>query len=179
MSYTTVPNVAGMFPTFVRGTAQQKPADTLIQQYVDDVAGEIDAVLNRRFGETIRAAYGGNFAAFQSALSLDALNVLEKINRYGAAQQLGESLAAFGVAAAQSLAQGFAAEFERVMGELNATGERGEPLPGGVYDHLFDAAAATPSPRPGFQGISGGDQPRNQTPEDVGMSNFFGKFNER
>ena len=48
MGYTTIANVAGMFPTFARGTAQQKPADTLIQTYIDDVAAEINAVLVRR-----------------------------------------------------------------------------------------------------------------------------------
>lgn len=179
MSYTTVANVAGMFPTFVRGTAQQKPADTLIQQYIDDVAGEVDAILIRRFGEAIRGSYANNFAAFQSSLSVDALNLLERINRYGAAQQLGESLAALGVAVAQNLSQGLKTEYERLTNELKATSERGQPLSGGTYDHLFDSAAATPSPRPGFQGIPGGDQPQGQTPRDVGMSNFFGKFEER
>ena len=48
MGYTTIANVAGMFPTFVRGTAQQKPADALIQTYIDDAAAEINAVLVRR-----------------------------------------------------------------------------------------------------------------------------------
>ena len=34
MSYTDVGKVAGMFPTFARGGANQKPSDALIQQYL-------------------------------------------------------------------------------------------------------------------------------------------------
>ncbi len=176
MSYTTVQNVAGMFPAFVRGTPQQKPADTLIQQYIDDVAGDIDAVLQRRFGEVIRNSYSGSLAAFQTSFSVDALNVLERINRYGAGAQLGSTLATLGVASAERLAQDFRSEYDRGLTELSATNDQGESVAGGIYDHLFDSQAATPSPRPGLQGIAGGDQPKGQTPEDQGMSNFFGKF---
>lgn len=176
MSYTTITNVAGMFPTFARGTAQQKPADTLIHVYIDDAAGDIDAILQRRYGEIVSESYGSSFSAFQSALSVDALNVLEKINRYGAAAQLGETLATFGVAAAEHLAQDFKDEYTRLLAELNATNSKSETAPGGLYDHLFDPRSATPSPRPAFEGIAGGDQPKGQTPGEAGMSNFFGKF---
>src|SRR5256885_9938043 len=51
--YTTVPIVARMFPSFARGTPQQKPTDVLIQTYIDEIAGEITGVLLRRFGEAI------------------------------------------------------------------------------------------------------------------------------
>src|SRR5487761_24993 len=176
MSYTTIANVAGMFPTFVRGTAQQKPADTLIQVYIDDVAGDIDAILQRRYGEILNESYGSSFSAFLSALSADALNVLEKINRYGAAVQLGETLATFGITAAERLAQDFKDDYTRLLAELNATNGKGEAVPGGLYDHLFDPRSATPSPRPAFEGIAGGDQPKDKTPGEGGMSNFFGKF---
>lgn len=179
MSYTTIANVAGMFPTFVRGIPQQRPSDNLIQQYIDDTAGEMNAVLSRRFGEVIRGAYGGSLAAFQAAFSTDALNLLERINRYGAGAQLGETLATLGVATAERLASDFQSEFNRLLSELSAVNEKGEPLAGGLYDHLFDSQSATPSPRPGLQGIPGGDQPKDQTPSDSGMSNFFGKFDER
>ena len=172
MGYTNIANVAGSFPTFVRGTAQQKPADAMIQVYIDDTAGDVNAILQRRFGEVIRESYAGSFAAFQAALSADALNVLEKINRYGAAAQLGETLASFGVAAADRLAQEFTNEYNRLLSELNAEPAAG----GGIYDHLFDPQSATPSSRPGLQGIAGGDQSRSQLPGDAGMSNFFGKF---
>ena len=95
-----------MFPTFRRGIPQQNPPDTLIQTYIDDVAGEINAVLDRRFGEAIQAApYNGSLSAWIVALSTDARNVLERINRYGAATQLGQTLASFGVAAVRELAQ--------------------------------------------------------------------------
>ena len=84
MSYTTVSQVAGMFPTFKRGTPQQSPTDALIQTYIDDSAGEIDAVLDRRFGEAIESApYNESLAAWIAALSPDAQNVLERINRMG------------------------------------------------------------------------------------------------
>ncbi len=176
MSYTTITNVAGMFPAFVRGTPQQKPADLLIQTYIDDAAGDLDAILRRRFGEIINESYAGSFTGFQAVFSTDALNVLERINRYGAAAQLGQTLATYGVAAAERLAQDFKDEYNRLIAELNATTDKGDPAPGGLYDHLFDPQSATPSPRPALEGIAGGDQPKGQTPGDVGMSNFFGKF---
>ncbi|MGH9377163.1 MAG: hypothetical protein ACRD1I_00055 [Terriglobia bacterium] len=177
MSYTTVTNVAGMFPAFQRGTPQQKPADALIQQYIDDVAGDTDAILQRRYGEMINQQYGGSFTAFQAAFSSDAQNVLEKINRYGAAAQLGQTLATFGAASAERLANDFQSAFLNLMSELRATDEKGSS--GGIYDHLFDPQSATPSPRPGLRGVAGGDRPRDQTPRDTDMSNFFGKFDRR
>ncbi|HEX5481944.1 MAG TPA: hypothetical protein VFZ08_04890 [Terriglobia bacterium] len=179
MSYTTVSNVAGMFPAFVRGIPQQRPSDVLIQQYIDDVAGEINAVLSRRFTEVIRGQYQGNLAAYQSALSRDGLNLLERMNRCGAGAQLGKTLATLGVGAAERLANDFRSEYNRLLSALSATNEQGEPLTGGLYDHLFDSQSATPSPRPGLVGIAGGDQPKGQTPSDSGSSNFFGKFDKR
>lgn len=178
MSYTTVNNVAGMFPAFTRGAPQQKPADALIQQYIDDVAGDIDATLQSRYGEIIEQRYGSSFAAFQASFSADTLNVLEKINRYGGAAQLGQTLATFGVASAERMANDFRAAFADLMEELRAAAAKGMSG-GGLYDHLFDPQAATPSPRPGLQGVAGGDQPRDQAPRDTGMSNFFGKFDQR
>ncbi|HEV2178569.1 MAG TPA: hypothetical protein VGW33_15390 [Terriglobia bacterium] len=177
MSYTTIDQVAGMFPAFKRGTAQQTPPDTLIQQYIDDVAGDINAVLNRRFGEAI----GGysSFAAFTNALSSDALNVLEKINRYGAAAQLGQTLSSFGVSAARNLAQDFHAQYDELIGQLNARDKDGKPMPAGMYDHLFDSEARTESPRPALEGVAGGDQPEDQAPADTGSSQVFGKFDRR
>ncbi len=242
MGYTTVPNVAGMFPTFVRGTAQQKPADTLIQRYIDDVAGEIDATLSRRFGEMI-LGYGAtapaNFQAFLAALpaasvlwqastayalgalvldvngnveqvttagtsgasvpnwnavpggsttdgtvvwqnvSSDGSRVLEKINRYGAAVQLGETLATFGIASAASMAKSLKDDYLAMLNDLDARDSRGTPLPSGRYDHLFDSLARTETPRPGLKSIAGGDQPASQTPGDTGSSQVFGKFDRR
>ncbi len=177
MAYTTVGNVAGMFPTWVRGTAQQKPADSLVQQFIDDVAGEIDAVLNRRFA-TVIASYA-SFSAYLSALALDATNILEKINRYGAAAQLGETLGTFGVASARELGKNFRDEYLEMLNQLNARDTRGQPLASGRYDKQFDSVARTETPRPAFQAVPGGDQDPNQVPADAGLSNVFGKFDKR
>ena len=69
MSYTDVGKVAGMFPTFARGGANQKPSDSLIQQYLDDVTAEINAVLDRRFAESIAAPpSSGSVSAWLVAL---------------------------------------------------------------------------------------------------------------
>jgi len=180
MSYTTVTSVAGMYPNFVRGTSQQKPADSLVQQYIDDVAAELDAILDRRFWEAISAPpYAGSLSAWLAALGTDANNILEKINRYGAAVQLGETLATFGVAGARDLAKSMGDAYERMKAELDARDDRGRPLASGSYDHLFDPLARTETPRPGLEAIAGGDQPADQTPADLGMSNVFGKFDKR
>ena len=242
MGYTTVQNVAGMFPFFVRGTAQQKPSDLLIQRYIDDVAGEIDAVLGRRFNELVQG-YGpsapANFQAFLTALpatgvpwqastayalgtlaldsnggvqqvtypgtsgssapnwstthgattidasvywqnvSGDANRILEKINRYGAAAQLGQTLATFGLASARSMAQCFASDYEALIDDLDARDSKGSPLPSGRYDHMFDAQSRTETPRPGLKSVAGGDQPDKQSPVDAGSSQVFGKFDPR
>jgi len=180
MSYTTVSNVAGMFPTFKRGTPQQNPPDTLIQTYIDDVAGDVDAVLERRFSESIGALpYNGSFVAWTAALSTDAQNVLERINRYGAAAQLGQTLASFGVATAREIAQDCDARYGELLSALNARDKSGHPTGGGLYDYLFDSMAQTETPRAAFEGVAGGDQPRGQTPADAGSSQVFGKFDPR
>jgi hypothetical protein len=176
MSYTTVTNVAGLFPTFQRGASTQKPSDSLIQTFVDDVAGDIDAILQKRFGEVINSSYAGSFPAFQAALSTDALNILERINRYGVAAQLSTTLATMGVAAAERLGKDFTAQYELLISRLRAVDEDGRPLPSGEYDLLFDPEAAITSPRPGLQGIAGGDMPRGETARDQGLSDYFGKF---
>ena len=240
MSYTTISNVAGMFPTWVRGTPQQKPSDTFVQQYIDDVAGEIDAVLNRRFATAIAASpalgvfatwlatfpvasalWKGNTAYALNALVLDssgnpeqattagssgasqptwptvvgattpdgtvtwtnqsndASRILEKINRYGAAAQLGEALATFGVASARELGKSFRDEYLEMLNQLDARDAHGHPLASGRYDKQFDTVARTETPRPAFQAVAGGDQDPNQTPSDAGLSNVFGKFDKR
>ena len=180
MSYTTVANVAGMFPTFARGTVQQKPSDALIQQYVDDVASEMNAIIDRRFAEAIAGppAYD-DVADFVASIGIDGQNICEKINRFGAAAQLGETLATFGVAGARDLAKAMQMVYQQMISDLDARDDRGKPMAAGAYDHLFDAQARTETPRPGFQGVAGGDQPPDQTAEDIGLSNLFGKFDKR
>jgi len=177
MSYTTVTNVAGMFPTFVRGIAQQKPADSLIQQYIDDVAAELDAVILRRFSEAMAGPPAFSTpAAFVAVLGADATNIMEKINRYGAAVQLGETLATFGIAGARDMAKSFDTVYAEMFNDLDARDRNGKPMASGAYDHLFDTIARTETPRPGLQAVAGGDQPVGQTAQDLGMSNVFSKF---
>lgn len=180
MSYTTVDKVSAMFPAFVRGGATQKPADSYIQIFIDDVAGELDAVLQRRFGETIAdPANGGTFSAWVAQLAADPLAILEKINRYGAATQLGQTLASFGVAGTRDLAKTYGEQYEQMKDDLDARKSDGEPLPSGPYDHLFDPFARTETPRAALRGIAGGDMPAGQTPTEQGLSNVFGKFDKR
>jgi hypothetical protein len=169
-----------MFPTFVRGTVQQKPSDALIQQYIDDVASEMNAIIDRRFAEAIAGppAYD-DVADFVASLGIDGQNMCEKINRYGAAVQLGETLATFGVAGARDLAKSMGATYLEMLDDLDARDAHGKPLPAGPYDHLFDTQARTETPRPGLEGVAGGDQPDDQAPIDVGLSNLFGKFDKK
>ncbi len=177
MSYATIVNTAGMFPTFVRGGANQKPPDTLIQQFIDDVAGEIDAVLQRRFNQII--SQSASFLAWIAALPLDATNILEKITRYGAAAQLGDTLATFGVTAAREQGKAFRDLYFEMLNELDARNSKGDPMASGRYDHLFDSLARTETPRPAMQAVAGGDQPSDQTTAIEGVSNVFGKFDPK
>jgi len=180
MSYTTVGNVAGMFPTFKRGIPQQNPPDALIQQYIDDVASEINAIIDRRFAEAIIGPPSyDDVGDFVASLGIDGQNICEKINRYGAAAQLGETLATFGVAGARDMGKSFESIYLEMLDNLDARDSHGKPLNSGPYDHLFDPQARTETPRPGLQGIAGGDQPEDQTPMDIGLSNVFGKFDKK
>jgi hypothetical protein len=155
MSYTTVTNVAGMFPTFTRN-GPKGPSDTLIQAFIDDVAAEIDAVLQRRFQEAY-ASLG--FYAWQEALGTDQLNLLEKINRYGACAQLAEVFETAGIGSAARVAKSFDDTFREAFNKLNARDQNGKPLPqGGDYDYLFDSQAKVETPRPQLGGVAGADQ---------------------
>jgi hypothetical protein len=176
VSYTTIQNVAGMFPTWTRGNTQQKPSDSLVQSFIDDCCGDLDAILNKRFGEVIQSSYAGSFSAFQAAFSTDALNILERINRYGAAAQLAKTLATMGVTAAANSAKDFDSQYSKLVSDLRAVDENGRPTASGLYDYLFDPEARIESPRPGLQGIAGGDMPRGETARDQGLSDYFSKF---
>ena len=172
-----------MFPAFIRGTATQKPADSYIQIFIDDVAGELDAILTRRFGDLIASTEGGvgpsPLQAWIATLAEDATNVLEKLNRYGAAVQLGQTLASFGVAGTRDLAKSYAAEWERMRRDLDARDDHGRPLLSGPYDKLFNPLARTETAEPALEGIAGGDMPASVSAEQEGLSNFFGKFDKR
>ncbi len=175
MSYTTITQVAGMFPTFTRNGAKG-PSDTLIQNYIDDVAGEIDAILQRRFQEAYSSL---GFTAWQGTFSTAQLNLLEKINRYGACAQLAEVFETSGIAAAARVAKSFEDDFRELCQKLNARDADGKPqAQGGDYDYLFDPLAKVETPRPQVGGIAGGDQyPSETSSED--STNVFKKWDRR
>jgi len=176
--YTSVVLVSQMFPTFKRGIPSQNPADSLITQIIGYIGWKINAVRQRRFGEAISDA--GGFAAWQASLSTDALNLLEIINRQGAAAQLGSVFESLGNAAAARVAKDHQDRFREDFLELNGWDQNEKPKPqGGAYDHLFDELARTETPRPILQGVAGGDQPDDIAPGDLGQSNVFGKFDKR
>jgi hypothetical protein len=175
MSYTTITQVAGMFPTFTRN-GPKGPSDALIQNFIDDVAGEIDAILQRRFQEAFSNL---GFTSWQGAFSPDQLNLLEKINRYGACAQLAEVFESGGIAAAARVAKSFEDTFQELGNKLNARDAEGKSLPqGGDYDYLFDPLAKVETPRPQLGGVAGGDQyPRGTSSED--STNVFKKWDRR
>lgn len=175
MSYTTVSQVAGMFPTFTQNGAKG-PSNTLIQNYIDDVAGEIDAILQRRFQEAYSSM---GFAAWQAAFTTDQLNLLENINRYGACAQLAEVFETSGIAAAARVAKGFQDDYHEMCNKLNARDADGKPLEqGGDYDFLFDALAKVETPRPQLGGVAGGDQYPSETSSEA-STNVFKKWDRR
>ena len=175
MSYTTVSQVAGMFPTFTLNGAKG-PSNALIQNYIDDVAGEIDAILQRRFQEAFSSV---GFTAWLGTFSIDQLNLLEKINRYGACAQLAEVFETSGIAAAARVAKSFEDQFRELSNKLNARDSDGKPLAtGGDYDYLFDSQAKVETPRPQLGGVAGGDQyPSGASNE--GSTNAFKKWDRR
>ena len=175
MSYTTVSNVAAMFPTFTQNGAKG-PSGTLIQTFIDDVAAEIDSILQRRFQE---ASASLGFTAWQGTFSLDQLNLLEKINRYGACAQLAEVFESSGITAAARVAKGYADEFRELSNKLNARDTNGKPLAqGGDYDYLFDPLAKVETPRAQLGGAAGGDQyPSESSSED--STNVFKKWDRK
>ena len=175
MSYTTITQVAGMFPTFTR-SGPKGPSDTLIQTFIDDVAGEIDAILQRRFQEAFSSL---GFPAWQGSFSTDQLNLLEKINRYGACAQLAEVFETSGIAAAARVAKGFEDEFRELGNRLNARDADGKPLAqGGDYDYLFDPLAKVETPRAQLGGVAGGDQYTSETSSND-STNVFKKWDRR
>jgi hypothetical protein len=66
-----------------------------------------------------------------------------------------------------------------MFNNLDARDKNDKPTASGPYDHLFDVQARTETPRPGLEGVAGGDQPDDQTPMDIGLSNMFGKFDKK
>lgn len=176
MAYTTVDQVAAMFPGFERNAANSVQ-DSTIQVSIDDVAGEINAVLVRRFAEAVGSL---TLAAWLATLSIDAVNLLEIINRRGAGGELAEAFAAYGMGVFSKLAAGYGDKAQAMLHELNAEFADGKPKPqGGMYDKLFDPLAKTATPRAQLGGVAGGEMPDNETAQDEGLSDYFEKFGNR
>jgi hypothetical protein len=172
MSYTTVSQVTGMFPTFTPN-GPKGPSNTLIQTFIDDVAGEIDAILQRRFQEAFSTL---GFVAWQATFGTDQLNLLEKVNRYGACAQLAEVFESSGIAAAARVAKSFEDRFREMSNKLNARDSEGKPIAqGGDYDYLFDGSAKVETPRPQLGGVAGGDQPPSEASGE-NSTNVFKKW---
>jgi hypothetical protein len=210
-----------MFPTFIRGTPQQKPNDDFIQQYIDDIAGDINATMAQRFQLAIHnptldgtfgswlktfpvsstpwkpmASYsigdlildpgtevqqcsnagisGANLPVFSQVVgasttdgtaiwknvSNDTSRILERINRYGGACQLAQTLATFGNTAAREQGKDFCSQYQLLIYELAGLDKDGKPKPqGGMYDYLFDPLAGAESPRSSLTADSGTDTP--------------------
>ena len=53
MAFTSVVNVALLYPSFKRGVPNQQPPDSYIQQFIDDVGDVLISILERRFNEAI------------------------------------------------------------------------------------------------------------------------------
>lgn len=161
--------------------AQQSVTDAQIVIYAEDIQGDVDAVLQRRFDEAISSGpYNGEFLAWVASLSADAQDVLESVTRYGAAAELGETLATLGNQTADKFAARYRAIYHEMLHELAGEDLTGKKRPqGGRYDALFDPLAAHEGVRPALQGIAGGDQPR-ESPMQEGLTGaVFGKFNRK
>jgi len=68
VGFTTVKAVCLLYPSFQTGVPNQKPSNTLIQQFIDDVADIITAILLRRFNESISSV--GSLNAWLVSLGL-------------------------------------------------------------------------------------------------------------
>lgn len=174
--YTTVEAVARMWPTWnkSRGSPQQAPADSDVTAWISDLTERINAILARRFSEAISPPpYSGNVALWLASLP-SATKLLEQIERYGAAAQLGYVLATIGgskgiIANADRIQE----DFNKLWNDLNATDKDGHPLPAGPYDRYFDAQSKLESPRPLLSATSGADQDPHEVAADRGLSNQF------
>lgn len=171
-AYTTLAAICGMFPTFTRNGAKG-PSDALIQQYIYDIAAEIDAILQRRFQEAMGSL---SFTAWQAGITADQLNVLECTNRFGACAELAIDFETAGIASASRVAKRFEDKYAEAKNTLNARDAKGKPLTqGGDWDYLFDSQAKVETPRPQLGGASGGDQYPSETPSE-GTTSVFKKW---
>ena len=70
MSFTTVPMVCGLYPSFKRGVPNQQPPDTYIQQFIDDVSSVLVSILERRFSEAVSGIAPPTINAWLASLGL-------------------------------------------------------------------------------------------------------------
>jgi len=180
MSYTTVDDVAALFPTFSRN-GPKGPADAVIQGFIDREASQINGILQQRFSEAIATFPGANLAAqfvayiASFASGSDQLNLLVQVNTWAAAGELATIFEATIGATVAKVAAAYEAKAQEIYWELEGRDEKGalrKPAVG-RFDKLFDASARSISPRAEFFGVAGGDQPR-QKDEDV--TGYFNKW---
>lgn len=158
----------------------QSVSDVQIDQYIAGVDGDIDAILERRFSEAYTTPPFSTFQQWQGTFSADALALLERISRLGAARQLGATLAALGTQIAGTLATNYETEYRELLNELEARDKDGKPRPnGGRYDVLFDPLAGHASARPSLGGNSGGSNPPGSPWREGLESTYFGKLDRR
>jgi hypothetical protein len=165
--YSTLNAVAAMFPTFVRN-GPKGPADGLIQTFIDDVAAEINAALQRRFSEAISLTAG--FSAWVDGFGQDQQDLLDKINRFGACGEMGTVFAATGQTLFAKLSTDYETKYQGLLRELDGRDEKGNlKQDGGRYDKLFDPSARSISPRSVFESF------RDRGPRrEAGIDEFVG-----
>ncbi len=148
MGYCTVDDVCSAFPRFVRNAAGSIQ-DSQIQGWIDDRKARIRSVCMMR-----------NFDPDAQANSTDITNFLRSLNREGAISDLADALEATitTAAGAVALSERHRASFEAELAEIKA----------GAHDSLFGLVSRV-------AGTAGADTPPDQTPEDTGQNQAFGK----
>jgi hypothetical protein len=75
VAFSNINAVSLLYPTFQRGVPNQKPSDTLIQQFINDAADMITAILERRFNEAISAPpFNGNVNLWLISMGVPDIN---------------------------------------------------------------------------------------------------------
>lgn len=148
MGYCTVDDVCSAFPRFVRNAAGSIQ-DSQIQGWIDDRKARIRSVAMMR-----------NFDTDAQVNSTDIANFLRSLNREGAIADLADALEATISTASGSVAlsERHRASYEAELAEIKA----------GLHDFLFGLVSRV-------AGTAGADTPVDQTPEDTGENQAFGK----
>lgn len=125
-AYTTVDAVAGEVPGFQRGAAI---SDKQIAQWCRSIAEAIRGAMLRR-GLPVDPA---GWAATGTAGAPNPVELLEHMNRMGAAARLSAAVGAMFSSGDLAITRSFQTEYDRYL----------KGLRDGEYDHLFRAGAAT------------------------------------